>query len=171
MAEKDKKDAPKEGEPAKKKGLPAIVLVAAGAMLGGGGVVFLVPPAKVEVPVEKPVLKHIQVQHPDLMEYVFNPRTEAGKAVASFGLYFVYEVREDRETEAFEQIKTNWDRARSHCLVLLSARTLKELQGENAKRILAHELAEELDATLFPGPTDQRVARVVEVLWSRYMTQ
>ena len=54
MADNKKKDGDGKGEgDQKKKGLPAIVLVAAGAALGGAGVVFAVPPKVVEVEVRE----------------------------------------------------------------------------------------------------------------------
>jgi flagellar basal body-associated protein FliL len=173
VAEKDKKTEGEEKAPEqpRKKGLPAIVMVAAGAVLGGAGVVFGVPQKKPEAVVEQPVLKDVQVQHPDLMEYAFNPRTDAGKAYASIAFYFVYEVREDREQKAFEQIKAHWDRARSNCLLLLKARTLRELNSENGQRILAKDLTDELNASLFPGIERDKMARVTEVLWSKFIIQ
>lgn len=165
-----KKDAGKDGE-GKKKGLPAIALIAIGACLGGAGVVFAIPPKKVEVHVEAPPVKVIPVQHPDLMEYTFNPRTDSGKAYASLSFYFVFEVREDEEALAFDQIKLHWDRAHSNCLLLLKARTLRELNSENGQRVLAKDLADELNASLFAPKDGVKVARVSEVLWKKWMIQ
>ena len=48
----DKKKEEQGAEDGKKKGLPAIVLIAVGAIVGGAGVVFAIPPKTVEV--EKP---------------------------------------------------------------------------------------------------------------------
>lgn len=178
MAEKDKKEAakkepaPKEAEaPKARKGIPALILVAVGAMIGGAGTVFALQPKKVEKKQEKPPVKQIQVQHPDLMEYVFNPRTETGKAAASVSFYFVYEVAEDREKEGFEQIKANWDRARGRCMLTLKSRMVKDLNSESGLQVLAKDLIVELDACLFPTSKGDKVARVTEVLWAKILTQ
>lgn len=170
MADDKKKEGDAKAEGAKKKGLPPIVLIAVGAAVGGGGVVFLVPPKQVEVKVEEPVYEFVDLQHPDLMEFQCNPRTSAGKAYLSAAFYFVYRVREDREAEAVEAIKASWDRARSHVLQLLKARTMQELNAENGQRVLAKDLVDELDATMFPGKGD-KVATVTEILWSKWMVQ
>lgn len=170
MAEDKKKEGDgKEG--AKKKGLPPVVLIAVGAAIGGAGVVFAVPPKTVEVKVQEPVHEWLQIQHPDLIEFQFNPRTQAGKAYASISFYFVYKVRDDREEEAFESIKSHWDRARSSVLMLLSSRSMAEINAENGKRVLSKDLADELDATLFPGKKDEKVASVTEILLSKWMVQ
>jgi hypothetical protein len=178
VAEKDKKEAgkkepaPKEAEaPKVKKGIPALILVAVGAMIGGAGTVFALPPKKVEVKQPKPPARVIQVQHPDLMEYVFNPRTEAGKAAASMSFYFVYEVNEDREKEAFEQIKVNWDRARGRCMLTLKSRMAKDLNSESGLLVLSKDLMVDLDAALFPAIKGDKVARVTEVLWAKILFQ
>ena len=106
MADKNKKDGEDKDDGAKKKGLPAIVLVAVGAALGGAGVVFAVPPKVVEVAVEKPKLELIDVRHPDVLDFTFNPTSKTGRGIAAFKIKFVYTVREDREEEALEHIKS-----------------------------------------------------------------
>ncbi|MGE3171503.1 MAG: flagellar basal body-associated protein FliL [Planctomycetota bacterium] len=171
MADDTKKEADGKGDGAKKKGLPPIILIAVGAAIGGAGVVFAVPPKQVEVPVHEPVHEFLPVQHPDLMEFQFNPRTAAGKKYASASFYFVYVVRDDMEAAAFESIKSHWDRARSNVLELLGARTMEELNAENGKRVLAKDLVDELNATLFPGGRDEKVAQVTEILWSKWIVQ
>jgi flagellar basal body-associated protein FliL len=105
------------------------------------------------------------------MEFQFNPRSDVGKKYASNSFYFVYVVRDDREDAAFESVKANWDRARSNVLELLSSRTMTELNAENGKRVLAKDLVDELDATLFPGARDDKPARVTEILWSKWIVQ
>ncbi len=171
MADDKKKDGEQKDDGKKKKGLPPLVLIAVGAAVGGAGVVFAVPPKQVEVKVEEPAHELLTIQHPDLIEFQFNPKTQAGKAYANAGFYFVYVVRDDREHEAFEAIKAHWDRARSKVLLLLAGRTMQELNAENGKTVLAKDLADELDATLFPGKRDEKVARVTEILWSKWMVQ
>jgi len=177
VAEKDKKEAGKKEAPAKEapaekpsKRIPVLLLVAVGAVLGGAGVVVALPPKKTEPPAAKAPAPVIPVQHPDLMEYVFNPRTEAGKAAASISFYFVYEVSQDLEAKAFEQIKANWDRARSKCLELLTGRMVKDMNTDSGKAMLAKDLITELDAALFPAKPE-KVARVSEVLWAKILFQ
>ncbi len=171
MADDKKKDGDGKDDGKKKKGLPPIVLIAVGAAVGGAGVVFAVPPKTVEVKVQEPVHEYQPIQHPDLIEVTCNPRTQAGKAYLSAAFYFVYTVRDDREAEAFESIKVHWDRARANVLMLVGSRTMAELNAENGKRVLAKDLVDELDATLFPGKKDEKVARVSEVLIVKWMVQ
>ena len=169
MADEKKKE--EEGEEGKKKGLPAIVLVAVGAIVGGAGAVFAIPPKQVEVEHVEPELEMLDVQHPDLFEFQFNPRTQAGKAYVSANFYFVYRVREDLEEEAFELIKAHWDQAVHSILLLFRARTIAELNSANGHEILAKDIAAELDAALFGGSPDHKVATVTEVLWSKLIVQ
>lgn len=172
MADDKKKEADAKGEDGKKKkGLPPAILIAVGAALGGVGVVFGVPPKQVEVHVPEVVHTFTPIQHPDLLEFQFNPRAQAGKAYASVSFYFVYVARDDREEAAFEAIKTNWDRIRSKVIVLLSSTSVTELNAENGKRVLAQALVDELDATIFPGKGDEKVAKISEVLWSKWILQ
>lgn len=171
MADDKKKDGDGEEQGGKRKGLPALVLVAAGALAGGAGVVVAVPPQKVEVPVVAPPPGFVFLEHPDVMEFQFNPRTQAGKAWASASFYFVYRVREDLEEAAFESIRAHWNRAHSHILLLLGSRTVAELNAENGKRVLASDIVDELDATLFPGRGEAKVARVTEILWNKLIFQ
>ncbi|HLQ36577.1 MAG TPA: hypothetical protein VK348_02160 [Planctomycetota bacterium] len=171
MAEDKQKDGEPKAEGGKKKVLPPLILIAVGAMLGGGGVVVGLPPKKIEVKVPEVVHKLVDVQHPDELAFTLNPRVENGKSYASLSFYFVYRVRDDHEPAAFEAIKTGWDRAKSNCLLLMRNRTLRELNSENGSRILAQELVEELDHTLFPGKRDDKVAQVTEILWSKWLLQ
>jgi flagellar basal body-associated protein FliL len=155
----------------KKKGWPAVVMVAVGAAIGGAGVVFLVPPKTVEVQAPVVVLVDEQVEHPDKMEFRFNPRAEAGKAYANISFTFEYSVREDKKDAAFEAIKHGWGRARSNVIELLCGMTAKELQSPSGKRILAKSLIETLDATLFPEDGHEKVATVNLINWGDYMFQ
>jgi flagellar basal body-associated protein FliL len=168
---KKEADAKAEDGKKKKKGLPPVLLIAVGAALGGVGVVFGVPPKQVEVHVPEVVHTFTPIQHPDLLEFQFNPRAQAGKAYASVSFYFVYVARDDREEAAFEAIKTNWDRIRSRVLELLSNTSVSDLNAENGKRMLAKALVDDLDATIFPGKADEKVAKVSEVLWAKWILQ
>jgi len=165
------KEADGKAEQPRKRAISPIILVTVGAAIGGTGVVFVVPPRTAPVSAPAPVRELIDVQHPDQIELQCNPRVQAGKAFLSAGFYFVYRVREDREHEAFEQIKLHLDRARSNVLMLLKARTMTELNAENGQRVLAKDLVDELDAVLFPGRREDKVARVTEVLWSKWIVQ
>ncbi|MCA8965912.1 MAG: hypothetical protein H6838_01085 [Planctomycetes bacterium] len=169
MAEDKKKEA--DAKAGKKKGLPPIVMIAVGAILGGAGVVFAVPPKTVEVKVEEPVHEFVDVTHPDQIKHEFNPRTKAGKGIASLALKFVYTVREDREGEAFEQIKEHWDVANSNVLVIMKQRSMEELQAESGVRILEKDVLDDLDRTLFPEVDGHKVAKVTKVIWMRWLMQ
>jgi flagellar basal body-associated protein FliL len=168
VAEEKKKEADAGG--GKKKGLPAFVLVAAGAVLGGAGVVFAVPPKVKEVRVEAPHYEDVDVTHPDSIKKSFNPRTRTGKGQARVEFKLVYTVREDRRGDAFELIRANWDQAQSNALMLLKNRSMEELQSDLGMRQLEKDLIEELDRTLFPN-RPEKLARVTRVLWGDLLFQ
>ncbi len=171
MAE-DKKEADSKAEGAKKKkGLPPFVLIAVGAIVGGAGVVFAVPPKTVEVPQPVKVYETLDVTHPDSIQHEFNPRTKAGKGIGRVALKFVYRVREDQEAAAFEQIKEHWEIANSNVLLLLKARSMEELQSESGVRMLEKDIQDDLDRTLFPTENGQKIARVSRVMWSKWLMQ
>lgn len=171
MSDDKKKEAdPKAEEGKKKKGLPPIVMIAVGAIVGGAGVVFAIPPKTVEVKVEEPVYELVDVRHPDSIKVTFNPRTKAGKGTARVEFKFVYRVREDLEEQAFEQIKANWEQANSNALMLLRKRSMEELQSETGMQILAADLIADLDRTLF-ATAEPRIAKVVNVLWKDWLFQ
>ena len=168
MAEDKKKE---EGEEGKKKGLPAIVLIAVGAIVGGAGAVFAIPPKTVKVPeVEKPK-KVFDVTHPDLIEHEFNVRTRTGKSVGRIKFKFVYTVREDLEEKAYKKIAENWDQATHDSLMLLSRRTVQELQSESGLRMLEHDLVQALDTAFFGRDEHDKVASVSRVLIAYILTQ
>jgi flagellar basal body-associated protein FliL len=171
VAEDKKKDGdakPEEGK--KKKGLPPIVMIALGAVVGGAGVVFAVPPKVVEKKVEEKHYADIDITHPDQIQHEFNPRTKAGKSMVRVVFKFVYTVREDREKEAFEELKKNWDEANSCALLLLKTRSFEELNNEAGIRILASDMVADLDRALFPAG-EKKVAQVTKVLWVKWLMQ
>jgi flagellar basal body-associated protein FliL len=171
VAEDKKKDGDGKSDGGKrKKGLPPFVMVAVGAIAGGAGVVFAVPPKVVERTVEAKTYADVDVTHPDVIQHEFNPRTKAGKSMVRVALKFVYTVREDLEPAAFEQIKVNWDQAGSNSLLLLKTRSMEELQTEAGIRLLEKDLIDELDRTLFPAG-DDKVARVTRVMWTKWLMQ
>jgi flagellar basal body-associated protein FliL len=172
VAEDKKKEADGKAEDGKKKkGLPPVVMIAIGAIVGGAGVVFAVPPKTVEVKVEEKHHELVDVTHPDPVKHEFNPRTKAGKGIARVELKFVYTVREDREAEAFEAIKEKWDLLRSNILLILKTRSMEELQSESGMRSLERDIIDDLDRTLFPGKKDEKVARVSRVMWAQWLMQ
>ncbi|MCA8954255.1 MAG: flagellar basal body-associated FliL family protein [Planctomycetes bacterium] len=171
MADNKKKDGDEKTDEAKKKGLPAIVLVAAGAALGGVGVVFAVPPKVVEVEVEQPVFELVDIEHPDVLEFTFNPVSKTGRGIASFKFQFVYTVREDREEEAFELIKEKWRQVNSNILLILSNRSMDELRTESGIRMLEKDLIDDIDRTLFPERDGEKVAKIARILWIKQLFQ
>jgi flagellar basal body-associated protein FliL len=170
VAEEKKKEADGKAEAGKKKRLPPLVMIAVGAIVGGAGVVFAVPPKVIEKKVEEPRYEEIDVTHPDPIQHEFNPRTKAGKSVVRVALKFVYTVREDLETEAFEKVKANWEEATSNTLLLLKTRSMEELGSETGTRFLEKDLIDDLDHTLFPAGPD-KVAKVSRVLWTKWLAQ
>ncbi len=172
MAEEKKKEADgKVLESKKKKGLPPIVMIALGAIVGGAGVVFAVPPKTIVVKHEEPRKEFIDVVHPDAILHEFNPRSQAGKGMARVELKFVYTVREDLEGKAFDKIKEQWEQIISNVLVLLKTRSMAEMQSELGVRMLEKDIIDDLDHTLFPGKGDDKLARVTRVMWSKWLMQ
>jgi hypothetical protein len=175
VADDKKKDGDGKADGAPKKRLRSIVLVAVGAIAGGAGVVFAVPPKVKEVIVETRRAEDVDVTHPDALKITFNPRSRAGKGTARAEFKFVYTVRDDRERDAFDQIKQNWDEANSKTLMLLKNRSMEELQSDLGLRTLERDLIDELDRVLFPALVRQsgpdKVARVSRVLWRDMLFQ
>ncbi|MBL8722676.1 MAG: hypothetical protein JNK49_01450 [Planctomycetes bacterium] len=171
MADDKKKDGGDKAQEGKKKGLPAIVMVAIGALVGGAGVVFAVPPKEKIVHVEEKKLEDIDVTHPDEIQHEFNPKSNAGRGIARLAFKFVYTVREDLEEDAFTSIKTHWELGKAISLEVLSNRSIQELNSELGRRQLERDLVDELDRTLFPGKKDEKVARVTRVFITRRIQQ
>ena len=170
----DKKKEDQGGEGKKKKGLPAIVMIAIGAIVGGAGVVFAIPPKTVEKIAPPPVFEEVHVTHPDLIQHAFNPKQRSGKGVAKISFKFVYTVvqdvaKKDVEHTAFELIKQNWDRATGNSLTLLRSRSYAELNSAAGTKILEHDLMQLLTNTLFPG--EHPIAQVTEVIWKDWLLQ
>ncbi|MEO6593317.1 MAG: flagellar basal body-associated FliL family protein [Planctomycetota bacterium] len=171
MAEEKTKEGDGKAEVKKKKGLPPIVMIAVGAIVGGAGVVFAVPPKTVEVKVEEPVYELVDVTHPDPITHEFNPRTRAGKGIGRVQLKFVYTVREDLERHAFDEIKAHWEQANSNLLKILKTRSMEELQSEAGVSMLEKDIIDDLDRTMFPPEHGQKTARVTRVMWSKWLMQ
>ena len=172
MADEKKKEGDAKVDAAPKKRLPSLVLIALGATAGGAGVVFAVPPKTIEVKVEAKVHELVDVTHPDPIAHDFNPRTKPGNRIMRVQFKFVYTVREDRETEAFAQIKTHWDQANSSVLTMLRQRSAEELQSDAGRAMLEKDIIDGLDRDLFPAAqSGDKVARVSRVMWSKFLMQ
>lgn len=172
MAEDKKKEGDgKAEEGKKKKGLPAIVMVAVGAVVGGAGVVFAVPPKEKVVVQAPPHFEVVDVTHPDVIEHEFNPKSKAGRGIARFSFKFVYSVREDLEKDAYALIKDNWETAKSNVLEVLSNRSIEELNSETGRTLLMSDLVDDLDRSLFPGKKEDKIARVERVIWVKRLYQ
>ena len=173
MAE-EKKDA--GDEPEKKGGImKPLILVAAGAVLGGAGVVVAVPkedPNAHSKEVKDPGSKRLLC--PDPFAMTFNPRVNSGKALASLKIKFVYEVKwhSHDEKEQHEQlaevngfIKTHWDEADAAIQRILRNTHIDTFQGDEAELLLKEDIKDELMYRLFPvNEADERVAEVVSVM-------
>jgi flagellar basal body-associated protein FliL len=171
MAEEKKKEADAKVAEGKKKGLPAIIMVAVGAIVGGVGVVFAVPPKeKVVVVNEKPPV-WLDIIHPDEIQHEFNPKSSSGRSIARIAFKFYYSVPEVREEDAFHLIKDRWEEGKANALEVLSNRSIAELNSEAGRRHLERDLVEDLDRTFFPGTKDTKFARVTRVLISKRITQ
>lgn len=175
MSDNKKKDGdgkPEEGK--KKKGLPAIVLVAVGAAIGGAGVVFAVPPKVVEKPVEVKPVDIVDVTHPDIIDHSFNPK--GGRGIAQVKFKFVYTVPEDQTHEAFALIKANWETAKSQCLDILRNVSREELNSEAGTAFLRSNLVDELDRALFPEHEKvtvegKRYPKITGIIWDKILCQ
>jgi flagellar basal body-associated protein FliL len=169
--DKKKEGDGKADDGKKKKGLPPIVMIAVGAIVGGAGAVFAIPPKTVEIKKAEPVYEMVDVLHPDVIQHEFNPRTKAGKGIGRVHFKFRYTVREDLESAAFEQIKSNWDQAQSNSLLLLKTRGMEELQSEAGIRMLEADMMADLDSTLFPPKGGEKVAKVNRIVWVKWLMQ
>ena len=190
MAEdKDKaKGKGKDEAPAKKR-LPPVVLVLLGAMVGGAGVVFMAPQPE-PIP-HGPPPKDIRLyDHPEPMEFMFNPVAERGHHQARVSFVFTYKA-DSHDVELHTDgagggghgggsdaapaalppvllaIKTNWNRAYSRCLEVLANEKAQALNDPDGKRRIKRRLIDELSATLFPDG----IATVDDILWKGFFVQ
>lgn len=172
MADEKKKEEGDEGK--KKKGLPAIVMIAIGAVVGGAGVVFAVPPKEVIKLAPPPVMEDVFIKHPDVIKKEFNPRQRTGKGVARVSFKFVYKVHQEKGTHkvekaAFKQIEENWDKANAAALNLFRSKSIKELEAGKHTAILEHDLIQELNSVFFAG--EHQIAEVTEVWFTDWLMQ
>lgn len=178
MADDKKKD--EQGDDAKKKkGLSPVIMIALGAIIGGAGVVFAVPPKTETIVEPAPEFEEVHVMHPDLIQQTFNPRQRAGKGVMKISFRFVYTVTQEKNTKgvehaAFELIKKYWERADGIAGELLRSRTYEQLQSESGEKILEHDMIKALTGELFSKdlPEGQEpIAKVTEIIWKDWLTQ
>ena len=158
MADEKKKDDADEAP--QKKGLPAIALVAIGAIVGGGGAAMMTggaPPAEHH----EPAVEFGLFDHPDLMSFSFNPLTKRGSRSAMIAFRFAYECDKTLSKPVADGaapaagghgapgggggkgppplgpvpklIKLNWHRARSRCLSVLMQQPIERLQTPEGK--------------------------------------
>lgn len=171
MSEDKKKEGDAKADAGKKKkGLPPIVLIAVGAIVGGAGAVFAIPPKTIEVKAPPVVHKTLDLLHPDPILHEFNPRTKAGKGMVRLSFKFRYQVRDDHEESAFELLKQHWEDAQSTSLLLLKQRSMEELQSDAGVRVLEKDMIEALDKTLFPAGKE-KVAKVAAIVWGKWIMQ
>ena len=172
MAEdKNKKEDEKSG---KKKGLPALVLVAVGAALGGAGTVVMVPKQDPVSSNPAPqVPKKVFADVEEAVEHSFNPRATHGSAMASVKFKFNYVTLEQDREEARELVKRNWDRMTSRVLLLLSAQTPEQIKDSENSLHLEKQLREVMTLALFPPEEGEKagIAVVKEILWMKKVVQ
>lgn len=162
VADKDAK--PPDGGGKKKSGMKPVLFLIIGAVAGGAGVVFLAPrPAVVKVVgPQQPEIE--QVELPDLWEFTFNPRVERGFKVAQVSFFVVYKQDKRKEAEVTKSLKTNWNRAYSRCMEVLTNTPPANLGSFDGKQKLRACLRDELSASLFPDG----IATVDDILWKKF---
>jgi flagellar basal body-associated protein FliL len=169
VADNKKKETDGKGEAAKKKGLPAIVLVVAGAVIGGAGVVFAVPPKEVVKEVAPKPVEIVDFEHPDVLKCTFNAKSKTNRVVL-VEFRFVYTVAKDLEQKAFEQVKERWSTSKSEIYKLLKSRPLEEYESERGILCLEKDMIDDLDHNLFAGHKDGKIAEVTRILWTNILS-
>lgn len=166
MAEQ-KEAKPPEGGGKKKGGLKPLVFLAIGAVGGGAGAVMLAPKKEVVKVVGPPQPEIERVELPDLLEFTFNPRVERGQKIASISFYLVYKQDKHKEEQVTKALKTNWNRAYSRCMEVLTNTPAANLVSMDDKQKLRARLRDELSASLFPDG----IATVDDLLWKKFSVQ
>ncbi|MFT4512146.1 MAG: flagellar basal body-associated protein FliL [Planctomycetota bacterium] len=175
----DKKKEDQGDEAKKKKGLSPVIMIALGAIVGGAGVVFAIPPKTETIVAPAPEFEDVHVMHPDLIQQTFNPKQRAGKGVMKMSFYFVYTLTQEKgkadiEHAAFELIVKNWKRASSDAGSVLRSRSYEELSSESGMKLLEHDLLEALTEAMFAHdlPEGQEpIARVSEIMVNELLKQ
>ena len=171
MAEEDEVD--KEDRKPSRKGLSAIAMVVAGAVLGGAGVVLFTPKHEPEPDREESVSLEPRVWEPtDLeLDFRFNPQAERGKAFGQVSFTMAFMVQPGKLEEAKDSVTKRLNQARSRCLELLSSQSVTELSSVDGKKHLKRLLKDELTYSLFPGYKGQRIATVDDIFWTSFLIQ
>lgn len=151
----------------RRKLLPMLALLAVGAIGGGAGAVLMMP--KPDQQSSGPPQPQIEIVHyPDKIVHMFNPRVERGTKSVRLGFTLDVQLDLRRRTEIEALIRTHWDRANSRVLMLLKDQPLQTFtSGADGMRKLAHEMATELTATMFPAGE----AKVVDIVYTDMMVQ
>ncbi len=164
----EEKDAkPPEGGGKKKGGLKPLVFLIVGAVGGGAGVVTMSPKKEAMKVVGPPQPEIEQVELPDLWEFTFNPRVERGQKVSQISFYLVYKQDKHKEDQVTKSLKTNWNRAYSRCMEVLTNTPAANLTSMDGKLKLRARLRDELSASLFPDG----IATVDDLLWKKFSVQ
>jgi flagellar basal body-associated protein FliL len=163
--DKDSKQVNAESGRRGRRLLP-LLMVAAGAALGGAGVVLLGPQPKIETP-KRQAPELVQREHPDAMDFTFNPQVERGQKNAIVKFQFVYQMDARKEQAVLASIEDYWTRAYSRCLLVLKNRPASAFMTHDGITLLTKELADELTASLFPTG----IAKVDDILWLKVMVQ
>ena len=169
----DEKETQEEGQKSSKKKLPALLIVMVSAVLGGAGVVLFTDKQE-----PKPSLTEVLPRDPipwapaDVeLHFRFNPQTERGKAFGQISFTLSFLVQPGKLDEAKGLVETRLIQARSHCLELLSSRSVRELKSTEGKTQLKRLLKDELTYNLFPGFKGDRVATVEDIFWTTFLIQ
>lgn len=162
----DEKDAKPKGD-GDKKALNPVLLLLIGAVAGGAGVVFLVPPKETVKVVGPPTPVIEQVELPDPFEFSFNPKSERGHRSALVSFYIVYKQDKNQEEEVTRLLRTNWNRAYSRCTEVLKNTPVEMYGSMEGMRKLRQRLKDELSASLFPTG----IASVDDILWKKFTVQ
>ncbi len=166
MAE-DKEKQEGENEEGKKKGLPPIVLVAVGAILGGGGAALMAPAPVEHKEPEEPQPDYQLVENPDVIKLHFNPRQERGSKMAKVEFQFVYKLDMNHQKDVMESMKNHWNQMYSRVLLLFSRQTAQALNDPDNRPHIENELIREMSASLFPDGE----AVVKQILWKSFYVQ
>lgn len=159
----------KEGDkPAapKKKGLPPVILIAVGAILGGAGTVFLLPKPKPVVHEAPREPEYEEVQFEDKMAFTFNPKTERGRGNGKVAFFFVVKMKKDvkEEEKVKKLIKAGWEGARSRVLEILTAQTTATLGSSEGKMQVRKLIADELAVNFFR----KGEATITTIYWDEF---
>lgn len=162
------KEGDKQAAP-KKKGLPPIIMIAVGAIVGGAGVVFFSPKPKPVVHEAPKEPEYEEVQFEDKMTFSFNPRSERGRGQGKLSFFFVIKMKKDPKDEEKVKhlVKDGWERARSRVFEILTTQSVTGLQSSEGKLQLRRLITDELSVTFFR----KGEAVVTTIYWDEFFIQ